>query len=108
METNWTKEEFEAYLLCYCANADCVESPEETALILNKVSQLAYEKMATEFKADNDYQSISKIIDTAQRFDLSKSDIDTLFNEIKQMFHADGKVDIMEREIYIGLKRVLK
>jgi len=106
--TDWTREEFEAYLLFYCANADFVETEEEKKLIHSKVSDNAYNKMHAEFEADNDYQSIQKIIHTAERFELSKNELDGLFQEINQVFLSDGKMDMMEREIFIGLKRILK
>lgn len=107
-KTNWNREEFEAYLLFYAANADFIETEEERALIHSKVSQKAYIKMQAEFEKDTDYERIQKIIATAERFELTKEEVDTLFNEISQLFEADGKIDILERSVFIGLKRVLK
>lgn len=106
--TNWSREEFEAYLLFYAANADFVETEEEKKVIHSKVSEAAYSKMQAEFAKDNDYLRIQKIINTAERFELSKTEIEVLFNEISEIFEADGKVDILEREMFIGLRRVLK
>lgn len=106
--TNWSREEFEAYLLFYAANADFVESEEEKKVIHSKVSETAYAKMHAEFEKDKDFTRIQKIINTAERFELSKQEVDGLFSEIAEIFEADGKVDILEREIFIGLKRVLK
>lgn len=34
METNWTKAEFKAYLLAYCAQTDYIETEEEKTLFL--------------------------------------------------------------------------
>lgn len=107
-QTNWSREEFEAYLLFYCANADFVITEEEKQLIHDKVSDAAYENMKTEFEADKDYTRIQKIIHTAERFELTKEEIQTLFNEITELFEADGNVDILEKEVFIGLRRVLK
>lgn len=106
--TNWTREEFEAYLLFYAANADFVETAEEQEVIHSKVSEKAFAQMHAEFEKDNDYARIQKILNTAERFELSKEEIEILFNEIAEIFEADGKVDIMERELLIGLRRVLK
>lgn len=106
--TKWSKEEFEAYLLFYCANADYVETPEEKELIHNKISEEVYTAIHLEFNKDNDYIRIQKIIDSAERLELSKQEIDDFYKEIEELFNVDGKFDILEREIYIGLKRVLK
>ena len=106
--TNWNKKELEAYLLFYCANADFVETEEEKKLIHDKVSDEVYTKMHLEFIKDNDYQRIQKIIDTSERLGLTKAEIDEFFNEMLEIFNADGKYDILERELYIGLKRILK
>ncbi len=107
-QTNWSREEFEAYLLFYCANADLIITDEEKQLIHKKVSDEAFNAIKAEFEADKDYTRIQKIINTAERFELTKDEIQTIFNEITQLFEADGKVDILEKEVFIGLKRVLK
>ena len=106
--TTWRKDEFEAYLLFYCANADFVETDEEKKFIHSKVSDEVYTNMHLEFIKDKDYDRIQKIIEAADRLELSKSELDTLFNEINELFNADGKFDILEREVFIGLKRVLR
>lgn len=107
-QTNWSREELEAYLLFYAANADFLKSEEEKKLIHSKVSETAYAKMQSEFEKDNDYERIQKIIDTVQRFELSKEEIEVLLNEITQLFEADGKIDALEMEYFIGLRRLLK
>ena len=63
--------------------------------------------MHLEFINDNDYKRIQKIIDTAERLNLSKTNINEFFKEIEDLFNADGKFDILEKEVFIGLKRVL-
>lgn len=106
--TNWSREEFEAYLLFYAADADFIQTEEERKLIHSKVSEAAFAKMNAEFQKDNDFIQIQKIIATVERFELSKEEINTLLLEVTQLFEADGKIDILEREYFIGLKRLLK
>lgn len=107
-KTNWRKDELEAYLLFYCANADFVVTEEEKIFIHSRVADEVYSKIHLEFIKDKDYTRIQKIIDAAERLELSKEEVNTLFKEIESMFNADGKYDILEKEIFIGLKRVLK
>ncbi len=106
--TQWKKEDLEAYLLFYCANADFVETEEEKKLIHEKVSEEVYTKMHLEFIKDNDYTRIQKIINTSERLALTIEDFNILFKEIEELFNADGEFNLLEKEIFIGLKRVLK
>jgi hypothetical protein len=106
--TKWRKDELEAYLLFYCANADFVETEEEKIFIHSRVSDEVYSKIHLEFIKDKDYTRIQKIIEAAERLELSKKEVNTLFKEIESLFNADGKYTILEKEIFIGLRRVLK
>jgi len=107
-KTEWRKDEFEAYLLFYCANADFVETEEEKKFIHDRVSENVYSKIHLEFTKDNDYQRIQKIIHSAERLELTKAEIEILFKEIEAIFKTDGHYDLIEKEIFKGLKRVLK
>ena len=105
---DWRIDEFEAYLLFYCANADFVETAEEKKFIHEKVSDEVYTKIHLEFIKDSDIERINKIISTAENLNLSKEQVSTIFNEIEGLFNADGKFDILERQVFIGLKRILR
>ena len=107
-ETNWTPDEFKAYVLIFCAHADCVETKEESDMIRSHVSNSGFKKIHEEFDHDNDYKSIQKIRHTIQRFQYSESQMDHLVAEIKELFLADGKLDIMESNLLLGLKRIIK
>ena len=59
--TDWSSNEFHAYVLLYCAHADFIESDEEQEMIKSKVSQSDYIHIHKEFDEDNDYTSIQNI-----------------------------------------------
>ena len=99
MTTNWTKTEFKAYLLLHCANADFIESKEEKDFIKSKVDAATFDKIHAEFEGDNDYQSIQKIMHTAERLDYSHEQIEDLVEEIKELFLSDGNFDTLERNL---------
>ena len=42
-----------------------------------------------------------------EKFNYSKNEIDVLFNDIKQLFLADGTVDIMEENLFRALKKII-
>lgn len=104
--TNWTKEELLAYILVWSANADFVERPDEIELILSKVDSDTYKKMHREFHGDNDSRSIDKIAATLKRLAYSESEIDRVFEDMMEMYKADGKFDSLERSLHRGLRRI--
>lgn len=106
--TDWTDQELKAYMLLYCANADFVVSKEEKDYIKSRISEEQYHKIHREFEKDNDYQQIQKINAAIERFEYSKEEIDEAFQSIKNLFLSDGEMDILEQNIYRGLKNLLK
>lgn len=106
--TNWTHEELKGYMLLYCAHADFNVSTEEKEYIKSKVGTEEYKKVRREFEEDNDYQQIQKINAAIERFEYSKEEIDEAFKSIKDLFLSDGEMDILEQNIYRGLKHLLK
>lgn len=107
-QTDWSRDELKAYVLLYCAHADIVESKAEKNMIIDKVGEEKYEVIHKEFDKDNDYQSIQKIQSTLDRFDYSKGEIEELFEEIKELFLADGEYETMERNIEMVLQHLFK
>lgn len=106
--TDWTHQELKAYMLLYCAHADFIVTKTEKEYIKSKVSNVDYQRIRNEFDDDNDYQRIQKINAAIERFDYSKEEIDEAFQSIKKLFLSDGEMDILERNIYRGLKHLLK
>lgn len=106
--TDWTHQELKAYMLLYCAHADFIITPEEKEYIKSKVGSEKYKKIHREFEMDNDYQQIQKINSTIKRFQYSKEEIDEAFKSIKDLFLSDGEMDILELNIYRGLKHLLQ
>ncbi|MBL4668469.1 MAG: hypothetical protein HRT73_16555 [Flavobacteriales bacterium] len=105
--TNWTRNEFKAYILLYCANADFIETPEEIEMIKSKIDGDTYKSIHKDFDNDNDYQSLQKILSTLKRFEYSEAEIDVLFGKIKDLFLADGEYGTVEQNLYLGLKHLL-
>lgn len=105
--TEWSKDELKAYILIYCSLADFVEMPKEIAYIKSKLKDLDIEHIHEECEKDNDYQSIQKIQSTLIRYHYSHEEIDELINDIKELFTIDGEFDILEKNLYLGIKRLL-
>ena len=107
-ETDWSRNELNAYILLYCANANFIVTKEEKEYIKSKVGEEKYQKVHKEFDRDNDYQQIQKIQHTVARYNYSEHEIDHLFENIKKLFLSDGSIDTLEENIYRGLHNLLK
>jgi uncharacterized protein YlbG (UPF0298 family) len=104
---HWSKNDLQAYLLLYCANADFIGKEEEMELIKSKVSSSDYKSISKEFNNDNDYQSIQKIQDAVRRLNLSETEIDGLIAETKDLFLSDGDFAASEQALFAGIKKLL-
>ena len=106
-DNTWTKQELVAYILLYVAHSDLKETNSERDYILSRVDSETYKDIKTEFDADNDYQSITRIIEAVNAESTYSNNPDELFADIKLMAFADGKMDQMEHAIYNSLKKIL-
>ena len=107
MNTSWNKEEFKTYVLLYAAQSNFIETEEESKYILSKVTEPLYNRIHTEIVHDNDYQSMEKIKNYLLENNYSIKDKEELLRDIKKVFFADGSVDILERNVFMFLKKII-
>lgn len=107
MNTNWTREEFLAYVLLYAAHCNYFETKEEENYILSVIDKETYHKIHTEVVVDSDEDNLNKIQQYISNNKLSQEDKDNLIREIKKVFFADGYVDIMEKKVFNILKKII-
>jgi len=108
LTTDWTREEFRAYLLLYAANANFFESEDEKEAILRMVRPQVYKKIHKELDRDNDYQSIEKILYTIEKYDYSDKVIGDFLLEIEHVLNSYGQHDLMEDQLLFGLRKLLE
>ncbi len=108
MNTTWTNEELNTYVLIYCANADFTESKDEMDFIKSKLPSSVFEKIHKEFNNDNDYQSIQKIQSSFNRLGYTDEEKNHLLFKIKKIFLSDDKYDQLEKNLLKGLNRIFK
>ncbi len=104
---SWTKEDLKIYMLIYSANADFSESKHEMNFIKDKIQNSNYEKLRDEFEKDNEYQSIQKIQSAIKELGYSKLAINDLLEEIKELFKSDDNYDILEKNLFRGLNKII-
>ena len=101
---NWSKEEFLTYFLLYAAHADVQFKDEEKQYILSKVDEEVYDQVYAQFKLDNNYEQLQKILNvqdnkqyyTKQQLGLAMQDI----------FLIDSHFHYMEKMVYSRMSRL--
>ncbi|PQJ78285.1 hypothetical protein [Polaribacter porphyrae] len=104
---NWTKKEFQAYILLYAAHCNHFETKEEENYILSKIDEATFHKIHTEVVVDSDEENLNKIQQYLSENKISEQEKEVLIREIKQVFFADGTVDIIEKKVFILLKKII-
>ncbi len=107
MSLNWTKKDFEAYVLLYAAHCNHIEDIAEQKFIRTRVDEATFHRMHTEVVVDSDEENINKIQTFVADNNLTQEERDELLNNIKQVFFADGSVDILEKKGFSILKKII-
>ena len=106
-ELNWTRKEFEAYVLLYAAHCNFLETEEEQNFILSKVDKITFHKIHTEVVVDSDEENLNKIQQYISENKFSQNEKDDLIKNIKKVFFADGSVDVIEKKVFSLLKKII-
>ena len=104
---NWTKKEFFAYVLLYAAHCNFFETKEEENYILSKVDEETFHKIHTEVVVDSDEDNLNKIQQYLSENKFSQQEKEALLREIKNVFFADGSVDVIEKKVFSILKKLI-
>ncbi|GAL01911.1 hypothetical protein JCM19314_1584 [Nonlabens ulvanivorans] len=111
METNhlnWNKNEFQTYLLLYCASADLSQGAEELHFIKEHVEKSDFRTIHKVFNNDTDYQSLKRVQEYVKHHNLSSKELTDTFKEVKILFKIDGEYDSMEKHLLNMLKSLLE
>ncbi|MDP4601076.1 MAG: hypothetical protein NWS84_08030 [Polaribacter sp.] len=104
---DWTKNEFLAYVLLYAAHCNDFEDSEELNFILSKIDDVTFHRIHTEVVVDSEDIKLKKIQQYILENKLSQSEKEGILKNIKEVFFADGTVDILEKELFATLKKIL-
>lgn len=105
--TNWTNEEFKAYVLLYAARCDYEESDDEMKIVHALINEGSFHKIHKEIEHDNDFVSMQKIMFNLDKFHYTKDDADLLLNEIRELFMSGHNFNILENNMLLCLSRIL-
>lgn len=107
MNLDWTKKEFEAYLLLYAAHCNHVEDIAEQDYIRTKVDEKTFHRIHTEVVVDSDEENLNKIQHYISENKFSQEEKEALLRGVKEVFFADGSVDILEKKVFSILKKII-
>lgn len=103
----WTKKEFEAYVLLYAAHCNFFESKEEEEYILSRVDQNTYYRIHNEVVVDSDEKNLNKIQQYLSENKFTQKEKAALIKDIKNVFFADGSVDVLEKKVFSILRKII-
>lgn len=106
-QPKWNFEEFKSYLLLYASNADMDISPEEVAIIKQKITDKQYQQIKDEFDQANDFQRLQTIIDYKGLYFPTEDRARELMASVVQIFNADGNYSHLEANCMRLLKRLI-
>lgn len=104
---NWSKKEFEVYVLLFAAHCNHFEAKEEQEYILNRVDEKMYNKIHTEVVIDSEETNLNKIQQYLAENHFAQAEKEALIKDIKNVFFADGTVDAIEKKIFALLKKII-
>lgn len=107
MIIDWTKTEFEAYVLLYAAQCNMLETEEEREYILSKVDEKTFNKVHTQIVFDKEEDILENIKEYLLINKFSQEEKRALIKDIKEVFFADGTVDKVEKSIFKTLQKIL-
>ncbi|TXD48403.1 hypothetical protein [Polaribacter sp. IC073] len=107
MKLEWTRKEFEAYVLLYAAHCNRIEDIAEQNYIRTKINEKTFHKMHTEVVLDCEEEKLHKIQHYVSLNNFSQEEKEGLLRAVKQVFFADGSVDTLEKNLYKILKKII-
>lgn len=105
---NWTLTEFKAYLLLFAAHSNFVETATERDYILSKIDSKIVDNMYHQVINDTSSKRLQRIQDYIQYQNFSEQEKQILIRDLKNVFFADGSVDIFEKNVFSQLYKILK
>lgn len=106
--SEWTYQEFQAFLLLYAAHSDLKISEEEKSLISSRVDKEKDKDVYKEFGRQNDFERLQTIMSFREKYFNTEADQDKLLNDLQELFMADNKFQATEQAAFWGLKKIIR
>ncbi len=106
MESN-IKKEFQTLMLIYAAHSDLEFHDKEIQYIEQRFGKDTFEKMNQFFANHTDYEILSWLRKHKDCCIQSEKDKEEIIRSIKEIFDADEKLDLLERNFLMLFERLL-
>jgi hypothetical protein len=106
-QTDWDFNEFLAFLLIYASHVDLDFSEDEKNQILNTVSPEIFEEVYAHFNSLTDFQALKLILDYKDLYYSTKEEKEHLFEEMHELFNADGEYSALEKDLVLFLNKLM-
>ena len=103
----WTRDEFMAFLLLYCAGVDMDCTEEERKVIRDGIDDAHLAAVEAEYDRLSDFGRISVMKSYQPLYFKDPAQKEDLMKAIRMMFTADGDFDTMEHNVYLMLQKIL-
>jgi hypothetical protein len=103
----WNYNEFLTYILIYAAHADLEFSSEEREVIKSQIDHEKAAHLLEEFQQSSDYEKIQIIQAYKGLYYPTNERRDEILYRIRTLFESDGKFDVMERNMFRMLKKIM-
>lgn len=103
----WNYNEFLCYILIYASHADLDFSKEERAVIKSQIDHEQAAHLLKEFQQFTDYERIQIIQAYKGLYYPTNERRDEILYRIRSLFESDGKFDVMERNMFRMLKKIM-
>ena len=105
--TNWSFNQFLAFLLIYASHVDLDFSKAEKEKIKERVGQAVFDEVYTHFKHRTDYQALQLILNYRNLYFSTEDEKQLLFDEMRLIFHADGEFSTLEKDLLVFLEKLM-
>lgn len=104
---NWTKNEFNAFVMLHIANADLKISKQELLVILKNISEDEFNKIEMVWSKLNDFECLKLIKEQSTKHYPENEGRDQLIKEVTELAKADDKFSVYEQNLIRSLKKIL-
>ena len=106
-DLKYSYNEFLGLLLVYIAHVDMEFSESEKTLIKKMVGAKALEKVVHDFEEMSDFQAFQTILSYKGVYFPTTEQKEELLEDMKKLFLADGDFNILEKEAYHFLEKMM-
>lgn len=105
--TDYSYEEFLAYVLIYAAHVDLDFSDEEKLVISANTGEETYKKVYADFKEVSDFTALQTIMSYKDKYYATEEEKEKLTFAVKQVFKADGDFSKLEKLVLNFVNRLV-